>query len=51
MKTTTTQKFKLPISLCKRVELVARKKKLTFNKAVSFLLEKVNSPISFCSAR
>lgn len=50
---TTAKTFLLPIALCKRVEAVARAKKLTFNGAVSFLLEKVNAPcgVSFDPAR
>lgn len=53
MKTTSTKSIQLPVALCKRVEAVAREKKLPFNKAVSFLLEKVNAParLSFSPAR
>ena len=53
MKTTSTKSIRIPVALCKRVEAVAREKKLTFNGAVSFLLEKVNAPcgVSFDPAR
>lgn len=34
----------LPITLCRRIELVAESKNIDFSQAVSFLLEKVEAP-------
>jgi len=39
-----TKALQIPIPLARKIDLVARRKKITFGAAVSFLLRKVEAP-------
>lgn len=39
-----TKSILIPVSLARKIDLVARRRHITFDEAISFLLQKVEAP-------